>query len=268
MTHSKFMLRFLVMAAIFAAPGGAAAAPAMDQAAMQKYGGVFAPDCPNYNGLQLKYLGDILVVKRAGKEVTAGSVRVSKTYPGKPPAPADFSAVLSGTVPGRDALTFTLFHNRAGLFAVVEGGPKTLAAIGPGVQGQRIRHCDPNRNRLPGAQLPVMVFAADLLRDRQFKALYVAALGALTSERWFMELTGPSPEAKSVQVAGRKYQQLESCKDHDCYDNNITMLYDVTGKTLYGQGVSRGRRFVLGAPPPAVARDLDRLWRVGWRSGG
>jgi hypothetical protein len=244
------------------------AAQAMDLAAVRQYGGVFSPDCPNYTGLRLKYLGDTLVIARGAREVTAGNVRVRKTFPGAGPAPTDFRVVLSGTVPGKDALSFTLFHNKDGLFAVVDAGPGTMAAVGPGVTGVRIRHCDPNRNALPGAPVAVMVFPSDMLRDKQFKGLYVAMLGPLVAERWLLQLTGPSHEARTVRVAGKDYQLLGSCKEHDCYDNSLAMLYSAQSKVLYGQGVSRGHPIVLGSPPPAVAAELNRLWRSEWRSGG
>ena len=134
MPVQNFRSWILLTLAGFAAVGAPSVAQAMDQDAMMKYGGVFSPNCPDYNGLRLKYLGDTLVVARGTREVTAGSVRVSKTFPGPGPAPADFRAILSGTVPGKDALSFTLFHNKDGLFAVVAAGPKTLAAVGPGAE--------------------------------------------------------------------------------------------------------------------------------------
>lgn len=268
MANRYFRSWTLLTLAGVAAVGASSAAQAMDQDAMMKYGGVFSPDCPNYTGLRLKYLGDTLVIARGAREVAAGSVRVSKAFPGPGPAPSDFRAVLSGAVPGKDALSFTLFHNMDGLFAVVAAGPKTLAAVGPGVVGVRIRHCDPNRNALPGAPVAVMVFPSDMLRDRQFKGLYVAMLGPLVSESWLMQLTGPSHEARPVRVAGKDYQLFGSCKEHDCYDNSLAILYSAQDKVLYGQGVSRGRPIVLGSPPPAVAAELNRLWRAEWRSGG
>jgi hypothetical protein len=268
MANRYFRFWTLLTLAGVAAVGASPAAQAMDQDAMMKYGGVFSPDCPNYTGLRLKYLGDTLVIARGAREVTAGSVRVGRTFPGPGPAPADFRAVLSGTVPGKDALSFTLFHNKDGLFAVVGAGPMTMAAVGPGVTGVRIRHCDPNRNALPGAPVAAMVFPSDMLRDRQFKGLYVAMLGPLVSERWLTQLTGPSHEARPVRVAGKDYQLFGSCKEHDCYDNSLAILYSAQNKVLYGQGVSRGRPIVLGSPPPAVAAELNRLWRTEWRSGG
>jgi hypothetical protein len=268
MANRYFRFWTLFTLAGVATAGVPCAARAMDLAAVRQYGGAFSPNCPDYNGLRLKYLGDTLVIARGAREVTAGGVRVSRTFPGPGPAPADFRAVLSGTVPGKDVLSFTLFHNKDGLFAVVGAGPMTMAAVGPGVTGVRIRHCDPNRNALPGAPVAAMVFPSDMLRDKQFKGLYVAMLGPLVSEHWLMQLTGPSHEAKAVRVAGEDYQLFGSCKEHDCYDNSLALLYSAQKKLLYAQGVSRGRPIVLGSPPPGVAAELSRLWRAEWRSGG
>lgn len=64
--------------------------------------------------------------------------------------------------------------------------------LGPGLQGQKLRHCDPNRNALPGTQMAQQIGPADLLQDPKFKGPYLKALGPLARERWLATLTGPA----------------------------------------------------------------------------
>ena len=124
----------------------------IDQALMMKYGGVLAPDCSNYLLPQLKYLGDSLVVQDGGKALLTGrDPKPAPSYFGATPPP-EFESALTSQVAGGDPLVFVFYRNASGVYAAVAGGPKTLAALPPAFRdGKRVRHCDPNRNRAPGA---------------------------------------------------------------------------------------------------------------------
>jgi len=80
----------------------------------------------------------------------------------------------------------------------------------------------------------------------------VQALGPLAKEPWLMVLDGPAQPIKKVQVAGNEYQLASVCKNHDCYDNNMVLLYAAASQTVYGKVVQRGRAVLLGAPPAPV----------------
>ena len=41
----------------------------------------------------------------------------------------------------------------------------------------------------------------------------------------------------------------------------------VSPDAFYAQVLRGGRMHVIGAPPPQVAKELDRLWKAEWRSG-
>lgn len=239
----------------------------VDNKLMQRYGGVLAPDCSNYMLPQLKYLGDSLVVQDRGKAVLTGrNVKAAPKYFGATP-PAEFETALTSEVAGGDTMVFVFYRNASGLFAAVEGGPKVMAALPAAFKDKRARHCDPNRNVAPGTAPPVQIGPPDLLRDTRFKRAYVRALGPLARESWLMRLDGPAPPVKNVQVAGSDFQLVSVCKNHDCADNNMVLLYGEASQTVYAKVLERGRPALIGAPPPAVATELDRLWRAEWRSG-
>jgi Inhibitor of vertebrate lysozyme (Ivy) len=239
----------------------------IDARLMQRYGGVLAPDCGNYLLPQLKYLGGSLVVQDGGKALLTGrNVKVAAAYFGATPPP-EFETALTSKVAGGEALVFVLYRNASGLFAAVEGGPKVMAALPPAFKGKRVRHCDPNRNVAPGTSAPVQVFPGALLKDARFKRLYLQALGPLAREAWLTELDGPAQPVENVQVAGADYQLVSVCKNHDCGDNSMVVLYAAAAQMLYGKVFQRGRSTLVGAPPPQVAAELERLWKATYRSG-
>ena len=239
----------------------------IDARLMQRYGGVLAPDCSNYMLPQLKYLGDSLVVQDGGRVLLTGrNVKAVPTYFGAKPPP-EFETALTSEVAGGEALVFVLYRNASGVFAAVEGGPKVMAALPAVFKGKRVRHCDPNRNAVPGAPRPIEIGPPELLRDARFKRPYVQALGPLAREPWLMELDGPAQPVEKVQVAGNEYQLVSVCKNHDCFDNSMVVLYAAASQTVYGKVFQRGRSTLVGSPPAPVAAELERRWKATYRSG-
>lgn len=249
-------------ACVAATPCWAALSPAQDR----QYGGVFSSACGNQAVPMLRLYGDVMDVVQSGRTVNASKLRSSKAHP-LGAGQADFKEAVTGDVRGGDTITFVLFHNDKGLFAVVEAGPKTTALLPAAALGTRIRHCDPNRNRLPGAPLPMALPGpTELLKDPAFRKPYLAALGPLAREQpWLRELGGPAPESQKVTVAGTGYLMASVCKPHDCYDHSLVLLYDAPRGVVYGKLNHGQRSSLLGQPPPAVAAELERLWRGQFR---
>lgn len=257
-----------VPAAVLLAATLCGVAPAhakLDPATEGRYGGVYSNACADAGALRVRFFGDFMAVERAGKAVNANRVRASNV-PGSGSASPDFKAMIRGEVAGGDGLVFALHHNAEGLFAVIQGGEKSLAALGPGVQGQRLRHCDPNRNPLPGAAPAASPGSPpDLLKDARFRATWTKAIGPLSRERWIARLDGPAPALRKATVAGTPYTVGASCKPHDCGDNNLVLLHDEAGGGVLGLVHQAGRETLLGAPSPEMAQELRKLWRQEWR---
>jgi hypothetical protein len=259
-----------------------------DMNLVQRYGGVLAPDCSNYRLPQLRYLGDSLVVQDGGTAVLTGrNVKAAPTYFGATPPP-EFETALTSEVAG-EAMVFVFYRNASGLFAAVEGGPKVMAALPAAFKGKRARHCDPNRNVAPvaaaaaapggaasaGTGNSARIFkgyalteltAAGLLYDAKAKEIYHKALGPLVKEPWLAKLDGPSSEGQAMQVANADYVMLYTCKNHDCYDNNVVLLWSGVQNVVYGKVYQGGKSTLIGDPPPAVAGELEKVWKKHFRS--
>ena len=110
-----------------------------------------------------------------------------------------------------------------------------------------------------------MVGPTELLTDPKFKSAYYKALGPKVKERWLAQLDGPTPPIKKINVAGAEYIFASACKNHDCGDSNTVLLYSTTQAVVYGKIVQQRRATLIGAPPPAVASELDRFWVAEWR---
>jgi hypothetical protein len=206
------------------------------------------------------------VVQDGGKALLTGrNPKADAKYFGAKPPP-EFETALVSQVAGGDALVFVLYRQATGVFAAVEGGPKTLAALPPAFQeGKRSRHCDPNRNRVPGTAAPAELGPLDLLKEARFREPYLKALGPLAKEDWLTHLDGPAPPVRGHQVAGITYQLVNVCKNHDCADNNLTLLYAPGTQAVYARLLVRGQPAVVGSPNPVVTAELERLWKAEWR---
>ena len=253
-----------------------------DMKLMFPYLGVLAPDCSNYLLPQLKNLGDSLVVTEGGKAVLTGrNVKLAPKYFGATPPP-EFETAFTSEVAGGEALVLVFYRNASGLFAAVEGGPKVMAALPAAFKGKRARHCDPNRNVAPGAATGpsaqakadptkfngytlTELSASGLLFNPKAKATYYKALGPLSKEPWLAKLEGPSSENKAVKVAGADYVLVSTCKNHDCFENNVVLLYSGPQDVVYGKVYQRGKSTLIGSPPPAIASELERLWKTEFR---
>jgi hypothetical protein len=108
--------------------------------------------------------------------------------------------------------------------------------------------------------------AAGLLYNEKAKATYYKALGPLSKEPWLATLDGPSPQNRRVKVAGADYFLLAACKNRDCEQNSTVLLYSQAQDVVYGKVYQRGKSTLIGAQPPAVATELERLWKSEFRS--
>lgn len=241
---------------------------ALDPKTDKQVGGVFSNACQDRSQVMIRLYGDVLDVERAGKAVQANRLKSVRTLPPGSPPVADFAATVTGQVKGAGggAVTLTITHNAKGLFARIDGDEKALAPLGPGVVGQTVRHCDPNRNALPGAA-PANAERSplELLKDGRFKAAYRKALGPLARERWITSMEGPAPALRQVSVAGTEYTLAATCKPHDCYDNNLVVLWQPQQGKVLGLVQQRTLKTLLGGPNPAQVRELERLWTGEFR---
>ena len=246
------------------------------------YGGVYGVDCANPASPRLRVTAETLVVEQGDQRLTGQQAQAAYSYFGNAPPPGYRVALLS-EVRGKHSLLFTISQDRNGQFATVDGDKEVIQSLGRLAVRTRFRSCDATRNaRAAGESTqtaaaskarsgPLRAEAAtsppELLRDRTFKAAYLKALGAKGQERWLARLDGPAPELKTRRVLGTDYTVVATCKPHDCADNNLLLLYSPALEQVYGKvyELKAGTTW-LGAPPPPMVAEIDRLWRAEWRA--
>ena len=109
-----------------------------------------------------------------------------------------------------------------------------------------------------------MVTTDDLLRDAKFKKAYLSALGPKAKEKWLAAMTN-SALVRNVAVAGDTYQVATPCKPRDCGDNNLLVLYNASKGTVVGKLYEKGKTTLIGAPSPAIAAELEKMWKKEFR---
>jgi hypothetical protein len=124
---------------------------------------------------------------------------------------------------------------------------------------------DANAQKIFNGHALHQLTAAGLLYNAKAKATYHKALGPLVKQPWLAKLDGPSNEYRPVKVAGVDFMLGSTCKNHDCYDNTIVLLWSGALNVVYGKVVQRGKSTLIGAPPPAVAVELEKLWKAEFR---
>ena len=201
--------------------------------------------------------------------------------------------MLASEAPGGQLL-FEINQDKAGYYLKVDGAAKVVAMIGKPLTAQKFRRCDgtakpmqtaaaapvaapaaPAASQGQGSGNTAKIFkgyaltelsASGLLYNPQAKATYRKALGPLVKEPWLANLDGPSNEFRPVKVAGADYMLGSTCKNRDCYDNTIVLLWSGVQDVVYGKVVQKGKSTLIGSPPPAVAAELEKLWKTEFRS--
>jgi hypothetical protein len=242
----------------------------LDAQALKLYGGNYSSDCSTPTAPRLRVVADALMVEQGTKRLTGGNVQAAYSYFGQSP-PRDYQVALLSEARDGSQLLFIVFRDKSGQYITLDGDLKIRTALGKALLDRKYRSCNASSNETStpaparAVQSKPMVSPIELLTDTKFKSAYYKALGPKVKERWLAQLDGPSPPIKKVNVAGAEYIFASACKNHDCGDNNTVLLYSTTQGLVYGKIVQQRRATLIGAPPPAVPSELDRLWVAEWR---
>ena len=274
MNSTGRLIRCAMTAAVIAATTPAWAQSKLDGDAMRMWGGTYSTNCGNPAAPRLRVVSDALVIEQNNKRMTGRNVQAAHSFYGNSPPP-DYQVALVSEVRRDVQLLFIVFQDRSGLYINVSGDREVEAALGKALLGQKYRSCDAARRPATPPPAPAaasaggepMVNPWDLLQDPKFKSAYYRALGPKVKEGWLADLDGPATPTTKMNVAGNEYVFAKSCKNHDCGDNNVVMLYSAAQGKVYGKVFERRRASFIGNPSPAVAAELDRLWLAEWRQG-
>ena len=248
---------------------------ALDADTMRSFGGRYAVDCAaTAGGVSLRVEPDTLVIDVRGKTISGGRVQASYSYFGQSPPPG-FAVALQSELRDGKELVFLVHRDASGQRIELQADPKLMAALGA-MATQKYRDCDAARNQRVAATVRGERHQAatagardtgDPLRDPRLKQAYLKALGPRASLPWLARLEGPSPERKQVRVEGAEYTRVAVCKPHDCYDNSAVVLFSAGRGVVYGKVLDRNTPVLIGAPSPAMAAALEKIWRDDFRQG-
>jgi hypothetical protein len=268
MSEKKWVI--FVASGFLAASAPAWAQSGLDAETLKLYGGTYSADCSSTAAPRLRVASDTLVVERGNKRLTGRNVQASYSFFGQSPPPDYQVALMSDVRPGVQML-FIVYRDKSGQYITLDGDAKVQTALGRDLLGRKYRSCHPAANEAPRPPAPAkapaeaIIGPPELLQDPKFKSIYYKALGPKVKEPWLAQLDGPAPPVKKIAVAGTEYLFASACKNHDCGDNNTVLLYSPTQSVVYGKIVQQRRASLIGAPPPAVVAELDRLWALEWR---
>lgn len=249
----------------------------LDKYVMEAYGGTYMSDCSKTSAPRLTIFQDALVYIEGDKRIAGKNVMSASSFYGQSP-PDGYRTMLLSDSDGGLQLMFAVYEDKLGLYIQLDGDPALVKRISPAMRTHKFRRCDGagvKKAEVPAKVAPATpaaptsgagVGASGMLNDRKFKTIYVKALGPLAREEWLAALDGPSPETRKVTIAGVEYLLISCCKNHDCSDYNTVLLYSAPGKVVYGIVHRAGRTNLIGAPAPALAKELRRLWTAEWRS--
>jgi hypothetical protein len=262
----------------------------LDANTMKAFGGTYQVDCSNNASPKATVFDNALVFLHGDKRVAGSKVQRQSSFFGNNPPP-NFMMALSSQAPGGE-LYFVVFQDKTGPYLMVDGEPKVSSVIGKPLTQQKFRRCDGSAKPMQAAAAApaaapaagaasagvgnsAKIFngyaltelsAAGLLYNAKAKEIYYKALGPLVKEPWLAKLDGPSSEGQAMKVATDDYVMLYTCKNHDCYDNNVVLLWSGIQNVVYGKVNQKGKSTLIGNPPPAVAVELEKLWKKHFRS--
>jgi Inhibitor of vertebrate lysozyme (Ivy) len=264
----------------------------LDAATMKAFGGTYQVDCSNNTSPKATVFADALVFLHGDKRIAGSKPEVQGSFFGNSPPP-EYRTMLVGEAPGGQ-LYFAIHEDKSGYYLKVDGDAKVVAAIGKPLTQQKFRRCDgtgkpmqtaaaapvaaqaaPSASQAQGSGNSAKIFkgyaltelsAAGLLYNAKAKEIYYKALGPLVKEQWLAKLDGPSSEGQAMKVANSDYVMLYTCKNRDCYDNNVVLLWSGVQNVVYGKVYQKGKSTLIGNPPPAVAAELEKIWKKQFRS--
>ncbi len=122
---------------------------------------------------------------------------------------------------------------------------------------------EPPRMRATAAPTVAALANAAAMTDPGFKSAYLQALGPLQRETWLIDMDGPGDQ-RVTTIAGEPFLQVSTCKNRDCGDNAMLVLYRPRPRTLWGIVTLHRHATMIGNPPPAIVAQLRRLFKAAW----
>lgn len=102
-------------------------------------------------------------------------------------------------------------------------------------------------------------YLPEILKQPAYREAWTRMVGKLgPREAWLRadRLTGPGGPSTVVTVDGQSYERVDTCKRHDCGDNQFYALFATGGSEAVGVLVQPGNIRFFGQPSEAQQRAL------------
>ncbi|MET3494906.1 Ivy family c-type lysozyme inhibitor [Variovorax boronicumulans] len=273
-TPGALLAAALLLAAAFA-PGAAWSQQGdkgLSPEAMALYGGRWSTSCADASAPTLQVRQDTLIAESGKRRVVGQAPDTALSFFGNSQPPANFDVALMSEVDKAGALNFLVFREARGQVITLDAAKPVAGQLGPDLMKQRYWRCDGAVRAATPAEpttkpaAPATGSPAALAQGPAMQKAWRTALGTRETDRWLVRREGPAPEPQWVTVEGTRYVLHAFCKPHDCHDNNAIALYDQGSGRVYGLVQRNGKNSLVGAPPKALAPQLDKLWREQWRA--
>jgi hypothetical protein len=277
--HTSTLLAGALLAALLC-PAAAWSQPTagLQPDAMHLYGGRWSTACADAAAPTLQVRQDMLIAESGKRRVVGRAPQTAYSFFGNSPPPAGFDVALMSDAGKAGAMTFLVYRDARGQSITLDADKPIAGQLGPEMIKLRYWHCDgaaraaPPAAEAPAAKVPppptgspAALAQGPAMQKAWRTALATFESGARENDRWLVRREGPAPEPQWVTVEGTRYLLHAFCKPHDCYDNNAIALYDQGSGRIYGLVQRDGRNRLVGAPPAALAPQLEKLWREQWR---
>ena len=271
--HSTLLAAALLSAAAFVPAAARSQGTGLSPDAMAAYGGRWSTSCADAAAPTLQVRQDMLIAESGKRRVVGRKPDTAHSFYGSSQPPAHFDVALMSNVDKGGAMTFLVFREARGQSITLDAAKPVAGQLGPELMKLRYWRCDgaaraatPPAEPAAASQPPPPTGSpAALAQGPAMQKAWRAALGTRENDRWLVRREGPSPEPQWVTVDGTRYLLHAFCKPHDCHDNNAIALYDQGSGRIYGLVQRNDRNTLVGAPPQALAPQLERLWREQWR---
>jgi len=271
-------MRFVSCLVLLLALAAPRAEAQIDADGLSAYGGTYLSNCANSAAPKVTVFGNTIVFLDGDRRVASTNATLAMSFYGMSP-PDHYLATVLGDMADGDQLLLTIYEDESGRWATIDGGGTVQSALGKPALALRYRKCPataaaPAKSAAappakivvaPPADSAFLPGPAQLAAAPAFAGPYRKALGKLAKEQdWLLALEGPAPDTRSVTVDGREYLVLQSCKAHDCAENNTTLFWNAEKNLVYGKVRAGGKSTMIGAPPPALAKEIGNAWWKQW----
>jgi len=292
----RFVLTLLLL--FLASPAHAA----LDKWTLEAMAGTYRVDCAKADGPSVVIEADAFTFVDGTTKVVAKNLESAASWYGQnTPDAEEYRTVILSRENDDPHLLLTLFEDTKGYYLQLGSAhDDAIKTYGASLVGKTFRRCldspkpetpkagaAPAKTATPAVTKPDPTAPTKLaepdtagfveplesggaalrMKEKPFREAYAKAMGPFMKHRWLAVLDGPSPAGRTATVAGEERELVAACKAGECAENAMLVAFSAKKKNTVGVARIAGVNELVGAPSPAQAEDLLRLFEETWRPG-